>query len=303
MARAGRDPRARGCDRGRARDHALQRRPHGARRPHALQILDPIGNANAKGEYYLTDAVDDRREQRPDGVASSKPRRTKCAASTPGATRRSRGGDAAAPARRRRWSRRDADRAGDGVPRRPTPSSAATSWSSLRRVRPGRRGRGRRGDPLLLASVRACRQEGVGRALCAAAARRGARRRREIGNFVETKAADDRRRRQGQPPDLYRRRAVGANANIGAGTITCNYDGFDKHRHRDRRGRLRRLELGAGRAGEDRRRRLCRLGLGDHRGRAGGCAARSGAPAGHQGRLGEALARDEDARKAAKSAK
>ncbi len=28
----------------------------------ALQIIDKIGNANSKGEYYLTDAVDRRAE-------------------------------------------------------------------------------------------------------------------------------------------------------------------------------------------------------------------------------------------------
>ena len=47
--------------------------------------------------------------------------------------------------------------------------------------------------------------------------------------------------------------------------------------HRHRQGRLHRLELGAGRAGQDRRRRLCRLGLGDHRRRAGRTRWRSGA--------------------------
>ena len=43
---------------------------------------------------------------------------------------------------------------------------------------------------------------------------------------------------------------VGAGANIGAGTITCNYDGFGKYRHGDRRGRLHRLQQRAGRAGQ-----------------------------------------------------
>jgi bifunctional UDP-N-acetylglucosamine pyrophosphorylase / glucosamine-1-phosphate N-acetyltransferase len=40
-----------------------------------------------------------------------------------------------------------------------------------------------------------------------------------IGNFVETKAAT-----------LEAGAHVGANANLGAGTITCNYDGFFKHK-------------------------------------------------------------------------
>jgi bifunctional UDP-N-acetylglucosamine pyrophosphorylase / glucosamine-1-phosphate N-acetyltransferase len=36
--------------------------------------------------------------------------------------------------------------------------------------------------------------------------------------------------RQGQPPHLHRRRPCRRGANIGAGTITCNYDGVMKHR-------------------------------------------------------------------------
>ena len=40
----------------------------------------------------------------------------------------------------------------------------------------------------------------------------------------------DRHRQQGQPPELPRRRDVGAGVNVGAGTITCNYDGANKWR-------------------------------------------------------------------------
>ena len=51
-----------------------------------------------------------------------------------------------------------------------------------------------------------------------------------VGNFVEVKNATLERGRQGQPPGLHRRRrASGEGANIGAGTIFCNYDGFNKH--------------------------------------------------------------------------
>ena len=42
---------------------------------------------------------------------------------------------------------------------------------------------------------------------------------------------------------------IGAASNIGAGTIFVNYDGYGKHRTRDRRRRLHRLEQLAGRAG------------------------------------------------------
>ena len=57
-----------------------------------------------------------------------------------------------------------------------------------------------------------------------------------IGNFVETKAATldagVKVNHLSYVGDAY----VGANANLGAGTITCNYDGFGKHR----------TEIGAG---------------------------------------------------------
>jgi bifunctional UDP-N-acetylglucosamine pyrophosphorylase/glucosamine-1-phosphate N-acetyltransferase len=57
-----------------------------------------------------------------------------------------------------------------------------------------------------------------------------------IGNFVETKAATleagVKVNHLSYVGDAY----VGANANIGAGTITCNYDGFSKHK----------TEIGAG---------------------------------------------------------
>ena len=90
----------------------------------------------------------------------------------------------------------------------------------------------------------------------------------QIGNFVEIKAATLEAGAKVNHLTYIGDAAVGAGANIGAGTITCNYDGFAQAPHRDRRGRLHRLQLRAGGAGDDRRRRLCRLGLGDHRGRA-----------------------------------
>ena len=134
-------------------------------------------------------------------------------------------------------------------------------------------------DPLLLASRRrACRQGRVGRAVRAAAAGREAR--REVAHRQFRRGEGSRASRTAPRPitsPISATRSVGAGANIGAGTITCNYDGVGQAPHRDRQGRVHRLELGAGRAGEDRRRRLCRLGLGDHRGRAGRTRWRSGA--------------------------
>jgi bifunctional UDP-N-acetylglucosamine pyrophosphorylase/glucosamine-1-phosphate N-acetyltransferase len=57
-----------------------------------------------------------------------------------------------------------------------------------------------------------------------------------IGNFVETKAATLEAGVKVNHLSYIGDAHVGANANIGAGTITCNYDGFGKHR----------TEIGAG---------------------------------------------------------
>ena len=57
-----------------------------------------------------------------------------------------------------------------------------------------------------------------------------------IGNFVETKAATLEAGVKVNHLSYIGDAHVGANANIGAGTITCNYDGFAKHK----------TEIGAG---------------------------------------------------------
>ena len=51
-----------------------------------------------------------------------------------------------------------------------------------------------------------------------------------IGNFVETKAAEFGDNSKANHLSYVGDTKVGANANIGAGTITCNYDGFNKHK-------------------------------------------------------------------------
>src|SRR6202171_5833779 len=51
-----------------------------------------------------------------------------------------------------------------------------------------------------------------------------------IGNFVETKAAILEAGVKVNHLSYIGDAHIGANANIGAGTITCNYDGFGKHR-------------------------------------------------------------------------
>ncbi|MCX8102330.1 MAG: bifunctional UDP-N-acetylglucosamine diphosphorylase/glucosamine-1-phosphate N-acetyltransferase GlmU [Geminicoccaceae bacterium] len=57
-----------------------------------------------------------------------------------------------------------------------------------------------------------------------------------VGNFVETKAARLGRGAKANHLSYLGDATIGAGANIGAGTITCNYDGFAKHR----------TEIGAG---------------------------------------------------------
>jgi bifunctional UDP-N-acetylglucosamine pyrophosphorylase/glucosamine-1-phosphate N-acetyltransferase len=57
-----------------------------------------------------------------------------------------------------------------------------------------------------------------------------------IGNFVETKAAEFGDKAKANHLSYVGDSTVGAGANIGAGTITCNYDGFAKHK----------TEIGAG---------------------------------------------------------
>jgi bifunctional UDP-N-acetylglucosamine pyrophosphorylase/glucosamine-1-phosphate N-acetyltransferase len=52
----------------------------------------------------------------------------------------------------------------------------------------------------------------------------------KIGNFVETKAATLEAGAKVNHLSYIGDAHVGEGANIGAGTITCNYDGFDKHR-------------------------------------------------------------------------
>jgi bifunctional UDP-N-acetylglucosamine pyrophosphorylase/glucosamine-1-phosphate N-acetyltransferase len=51
-----------------------------------------------------------------------------------------------------------------------------------------------------------------------------------IGNFVEVKAATLAEGAKANHLSYIGDASVGANANIGAGTITCNYDGYDKNR-------------------------------------------------------------------------
>ena len=77
----------------------------------------------------------------------------------------------------------------------------------------------------------------------------------KLGNFVETKNTRLEPGAKANHLSYLGDAMVGARANVGAGTITCNYDGFGKHATRIGAGCLHRLEHGAGGAGLDRGRR------------------------------------------------
>jgi bifunctional UDP-N-acetylglucosamine pyrophosphorylase/glucosamine-1-phosphate N-acetyltransferase len=51
-----------------------------------------------------------------------------------------------------------------------------------------------------------------------------------VGNFVETKKTHIMAGAKASHLSYLGDASVGAKANIGAGTITCNYDGFGKHK-------------------------------------------------------------------------
>ena len=100
------------------------------RRRDLLESCAAIGNDNAKGEYYLTDAVEIVRARGGRAAVDHLPRGRGAGRQRARRARRGRGDLAAARARARHGRGRDADRARDGLARRSTPRSAATSSSS-----------------------------------------------------------------------------------------------------------------------------------------------------------------------------
>ena len=168
---------------------------------------------------------------------------------------------------------------------------------TVRGDRSRRHHRRRRGDPFVLPHRAGIdRQEGVGRSLCAVAAGDLARRRRADRQFRRDQSRDRSRPASRSTISAYIGDAhVGANTNIGAGTITCNYDGLLKHKTIDRRGRLRRHQFLAGGAGENRQRRLYRLRLGDHQRRARRCVGGGAHPAKQPRGRRQAIPRNADA--------
>ena len=113
----------------------------------------------------------------------------------------------------------------------------------------------------------------------------------QVGNFVETKKAHLMAGAKANHLAYLGDASVGARANIGAGTITCNYDGFEQAPDDHRGGRVHRLRHAAGRAGHHRPRRLRRLGHHGHQGRARAARSRFAGQAGQRRGLGRPLPR------------
>ena len=88
-----------------------------------------------------------------------------------------------------------------------------------------------------------------------------------IGNFVEVKKVKVGKGAKANHLAYLGDGTVGAGANIGAGTIFCNYDGFDKYDTHVGEGAFIGSNTALVAPVTRRRRRLHRLRLGDHRGR------------------------------------
>jgi len=197
----------------------------------ALELLDSIGDSNAQREFYLTDAV-----------ALARKRGWLCAVERASADEvmgvNDRAQLAAAEALLQRKLREDAMRAGASLI---DPASVFFSWDTkLGRdvlVEPNVVfGPGVRvGDGAVIHAFSHLSGADVGPKASVgpfARLRPGARlgEKAKIGNFVEIKNADIGAAAAVSHLSYIGDASVGARANIGAGTITCNYDGYGKSR-------------------------------------------------------------------------
>ncbi|MGJ4919982.1 bifunctional UDP-N-acetylglucosamine diphosphorylase/glucosamine-1-phosphate N-acetyltransferase GlmU [Bradyrhizobium sp. HKCCYLRH2060] len=197
----------------------------------ALGILDRIGNANSKGEYYLVDAVAIAREQGLDAVVIETSEDEVRGINTKAQL-------AEAEAVMQTRLRRAAMDAGVTLIAPETVYLAAdTTFGKDVTIEPFVViGPGVSiGDGAVVHSFSHIVQSKLGRnSLLGPFARLrpgtslgdGAK----IGNFVEAKAAVLEPGVKVNHLSYIGDAHVGANANIGAGTITCNYDGFNKHK-------------------------------------------------------------------------
>ena len=212
-------------------DRAVQCRRDGVRRRKALSILDRIGNANNKGEYYLTDAVTIVRKEGLGGRRDRDQRRRSARHQHQGAACGSRSVMQAK-------LRKAALDAGVTLIAPETVYLAAdTNFGSDVTIEPFVViGPGVTiGDGAVIHSFSHIVQAVIGKKASVGPYARlrpgtslgeGAR----IGNFVETKAATLEAGVKVNHLSYVGDAHVGANANLGAGTITCNYDGFSKHK-------------------------------------------------------------------------
>ena len=109
-----------------------------------------------------------------------------------------------------------------------------------------------------------------------------------VGNFVEVKKSELGAGSKANHLSYLGDAVIGAGVNVGAGTITCNYDGANKWRTEIGDARLHRLGRHARGAGQDRRRRHHRRRLDDHARCAGGQAQPRARHAAHRRALAPA---------------
>ena len=115
-----------------------------------------------------------------------------------------------------------------------------------------------------------------------------------IGNFVEVKNGTIEAGAKVNHLTYIGDARVGEGANIGAGTITCNYDGFGKYRTDIGDGAFIGSNSSLVAPGQDRRRRHRRRRLGDHQGCGRGCAGRGARPSDGTSGLGPDLPRQNE---------
>ena len=116
-----------------------------------------------------------------------------------------------------------------------------------------------------------------------------------VGNFVELKKTAMGKGAKANHLAYLGDATIGAKTNVGAGTITCNYDGEQKHQTVIGDGRVRRQQQHARRAGDPGRWLIHCSGLRGHDGCAGRRARHRPRAAGEQGRAGSRSAKEADA--------
>ncbi len=197
----------------------------------ALAILERIGNDNAKGEFYLTDAVAVARDMGLEAVALETPEEevrginTQAQLAEAEAMLQARLRTAALEAGVTMVAPETVHLAADTKLGRDVVIEPYVVFGPGVVVEDGARIR----SFSHLEGARVGQGASVGPfARLRPGARLGAKVR--IGNFVEVKEAEIEAGAAANHLTYIGDARVGEGANVGAGTITCNYDGFDKHR-------------------------------------------------------------------------